>query len=324
MIVYSGQQVISELVKAYLTTLRPTPLGAGGQAYFREAWTKYVGPYLAAIPGPVGRWMGNPGRALAQVRLSNAASSHEAWAKRIFADPFMRSIVTLMGANRFFLAGATIAGSLYYYMIPHHATKYVPNRQRYYLGINSAKTFKRLKAKRDEELKDINDIIKLIRPGPDVAAPAGAGAAVRAAAQAARNARIQAYAGFHARRVGISGRLSQILRDREAVTIDPTPAAVIAIPPFRPAPPAPPGAPPPVLPPCPRNPRGPDASAGKPDLEKACCDVEALVIRYRVVCVEIQQLELDVRASAAANGIQINSSAAGFSVVDEVFAQLSL
>lgn len=319
-LVTGGQQVINDFIRALMVAQRATPLPANPVLWMAEK--------LAMLPGMQNVFdffgWGQAG-AYQRAELRLVANQEVAgYVKRVLADPLIGPLVKGIAVHANFLAGLTVTAGLYYYMIPHHATKYVPNRQRYYLGINSAKTFKRLKKKRDDELKTINDLIGLIRPGPDVAAPPGAGAAVRAAAQAARNARTVAHAGFNARLVGISGHLARILRDREAVTIDPTPAAAIAIPPFRPAPPAPPGAPPPVLPPCPRNPRGPGASAGKPDLEKACCDVEALVIRYRVVCVEIEQLELDVRASCAANGIQINSSLAGFSVVDEAFAQLRL
>lgn len=319
LIVQGGQQVLTDLIRAYQVTLRDARIMGGPMAWLREQIAIYAGPHLAAIPGPIGRWMGNPGIALGEVRLSNAAEV-TAYAKRVLENPWMRSLVTTLAASRYFLAGATVAGSLYYYFIPHHATKYVPNRQRYYLGINSTKTFKRLKKDRDDELKNISDLIGLIRPGPDVVAPPGAGAAVRAAAQATRQTRNIQYTRLNARRVGISTRLAQILRDREAVTIDPTPAAAIARPPFRPPPPPPQGA----QPPCPRNPRGPGAVAGAPDLEKACCDVDALVLRYRTVCGEILQLELDARASLAGNNIQINSCYADVSVVDEVFAKLRL
>lgn len=323
LIVQGGQQVLTDLIRAYQVTLRDARIMGGPMAWLREQIAIYAGPYLAAIPGPIGRWMGNPGIALGEVRLSNAAEV-AAYAKRVLQTPWMRSLVTALAASRHFLAGATIAGSLYYYFIPHHATKYVPNRQRYYLGINSAKTFKRLKEKRDNELKKISDLIGLLRPGPDIVAPPGAGAVARAAVHVARQGRNTEYTTLNARRVGISTRLAQILDDREAVTIGPTPAAAIARPPFRPAPPAPPGAPPPVLPPCPRIPRGPGAREGAPDLEKACCDVEALVIRYRVVCVEIEQLERDARQSLRMNNIQINSCYGNVSVVDEVFAKLRL
>lgn len=323
LIVQGGQQVLTDLIRAYQATLRPARIIGGPRAWLTEQFATYLGPYLSAIPGRIGRWMGDPGIALGEVRLSNTAEV-AAYAKRVIQNPWMRSLVTSLFAYRYFLAGATVAGSLFYYFVPHHSTKYVPNRQRYYLGINSAKTFKRLKKDRDDELKNINDLIGLIRPGPDVAADPGDPAAVRAAAVAARRGRNLEHAQLNARRVGISNRLAQILKDREAVTITPTPAAVIARPPFQPPPPPPPGAPPPVQPPCPRNPRGPGAREGAPDYEKACCDVEQLVIRYRTVCVEIQQLELDVRASLAANNIQINSCYAGVSVVDEVFAKLRL
>ena len=319
LIVQGGQQVLTDLVRAYQVTLREGRV-LQGYGWVREQIARYAGPYLAQLPFGIGRWMGDPGIALGEVRLSNAAGV-AAYAKRVLENPWMRSLVTTLAASRYFLAGATVAGSLFYYFVPHHATKYVPNRQKYYLGINSAKTFNRLKGKQDDKLNNINDLIGLIRPGPDVAADPGDTDAVRAAALATRRARSLEHAQLNARRVGISNRLAQILSDREAVTITPTPAAVIAPQPFQPAPP---GAPPPVLPPCPRNPRGPGAIAGEPDLEKACCDVEALVLRYRVVCVEIQQLELDVRWSLAANNIQINSCYGDVSVVDEVFAKLRL
>jgi hypothetical protein len=320
LIVQGGQQVLTDLIMAYQVTLRPARVGGGPLAWLSEQIARYAGPYFARIPWGIGERMGDPGIALGEVRLSNT-SGVAPYAKRVLETPWMRTLVTTLAANRHFLAGATVAGSLFYYFIPHHATKYVPNRQKYYLGINSAKTFKRLKKDRDDELKNINDLIGLIRPGPDVAADPGDPAAVRAAALEARRARNLEHAQLNARRVGISNRLARILRDREAVTKDPTPAAVIAPQPFQPAPP---GAPPPVLPPCPRNPRGPGAREGAPDYEKACCDVEALVVRYRVVCVEIEQLELDVRGSLAANNIQINSCYGNVSVVDEVFAKLRL
>jgi len=319
LIVQGGQQVLTDLINAYQVTLRDGRVQQG-LGWVREQIAIHVGPHLARIPGFIGRWMGDHRVALGEVRLSNAAGV-AAYAKRVLENPWMRTLVTTLAANRYFLAGATVAGSLFYYFVPHHATKYVPNRQKYYLGINSAKTFERLKGKRDAQLKNINDLIGLVRPGPDVAANPGDPPAVRAAALAARRARSLEHARLNAHRVGISNRLAQIVSDREAVTKDPTPAAVIAPQPFQPAPP---GAPPPVLPPCPRNPRGPGAVAGAPDLEKACCDVEALVLRYRVVCVEIERLELDVRASLAANNIQINSCYGNVSVVDEVFAQLRL
>ena len=323
LIVQGGQQVLTDLIMAYQATLRPTRIAGGPLGWLAEKFAIHLGPSLARLPDPIGRWMGNSDIALGEVRLSNTADA-AAYAKRVIQDPWMRSLVTSLFANRYYLAGATVAGSLFYYFVPHHSTKYVPNRQRYYLGINSAKTFKRLKKDRDGELKNINDLIGLIRPGPDVAADPGDPPAVRAAAQADRRARNLEHAQLNARRVGISNRLAQILKDREDVTITPTPAAAIAPRPFQPPPPPPPGAPPPVLPPCPRNPRGPGAREGAPDLEKACCDVEALVLRYRVVCVEIQQLDLDVRARLAAHNIQINSCYGDVSVVDEVFAKLRL
>ena len=321
LIVQGGQQVITDLIMAYQATLRPARVGGGPMAWLRDQIATHLGPIFAQLPWYLGGgYFQDPETGLAYVRLSNAAEVAP-YATRVLKTPWMRTLVTTLAANRYFLAGATVAGSLFYYFIPHHATKYVPNRQKYYLGINSAKTFKRLKKDRDDELKNINDLIGLIRPGPDVAADPGDPAAVRAAALEARRARNLEHAQLNARRVGISNRLARILRDREAVTKDPTPAAVIAPQPFQPAPP---GAPPPVLPPCPRNPRGPGAREGAPDYEKACCDVEALVIRYRVVCVEIEQLELDVRGSLAANNIQINSCYGNVSVVDEVFAKLRL
>ena len=107
-------------------------------------------------------------------RLFRGAQEGDAGVRNVMNEDYSRWFLGLLLANRQAIAAALVAGNLYYYFGYHHANRYVPNRQRYYLAINSASVFERRWKQQTDVLKDITlSLQKLkrkvgqIRPGRD-------------------------------------------------------------------------------------------------------------------------------------------------------------
>lgn len=230
--------------------------------------------------------------------------------REILDWPLLTQAILGLAASRQVLAVGTVASTLYYYFGYHHANRYVPSRQRYYLAINSAKVF----ADKEKLLrKRIKDVGKKIALYPARWPPA-AGAGAPPAPVNPAILRDKALS------VGITNRLTNIVVARQTLAAqNPTVPAAEAWVRGGPAPGQ--GGNPNQ---CPRIPRGQGVQAGDLDLEKKCCDVDDLVTRILAVEVEIDNLQAQADQELANFGIQIASSIDTWSVVDEVFAKLHL
>ena len=137
-------------------------------------------------------------------------------------------------ANRHVLGVGVVGTTLLYYAGYHHSGRYIPNRQRYYLGINSAKRLKaQTKALRDrlDQTKDQIAVLNGRLPNVEEATEAlrrakRANLRVVAAQTTLDNTKDDKVAGkrvikeFNEEKVDIKDRLDAIDRDRAAVAPD--------------------------------------------------------------------------------------------------------
>jgi len=297
-------------------------------------WERVAARFPRETPG-LG-YIGGAEDAQVNMRLATASERVREVNRVLQSNGVTRFLVGAL-ANRYVLGVAVVGTTLLYYAGYHHSGRYIPNRQRYYLGINSAKRLKaQTKALRDRlnQTKDQIAVLNGRLPNVEEATEAlrrakRANLRVVAAQTTLDNTKDDKVAAkrvikeFNEEKVDIKARLDAIDRDRAAVAPD------------------------------------------DDDLQTACADVDALVVRIldekdNQVPGYIQRLDAAVvlarqdlpfwppgagaapvappvgplaplapvapvapgEALAALNAVGGNGQ--GASVVDEVFAQLRL
>lgn len=286
------------------------PAGFTGPFYrFAENVAYRVGPQLHRLPF-FGFDAITGEQAIHATRLQLAGYLGQRTVQTILKWPLLTQFVLALTEHRQTLAIGTILSTFYYYFGYHHAHRYVPSRQRYYLAINSAKAFaakgKLLRGRMKALDKKIALYPKYWPP------PAGRGRGAPAPIPNPAKARDQG------KSAGIGGRLTNIQTERASLQFTPVLQADV----WQRGGPAPGRGGPPNQ--CPRTPRGKAVKAGDDDLEKACCDVDDLVTRLLAVEVEIDNLEAAVDQEMQNFGIPLQSSLDGWSVVDQAFAKLGV
>lgn len=243
---------IDEIIVALRAALQEPQPGARGMwdRAMEWFWTTFTRREYR-VPGFGDVYFGGGEDAAVNLRLGAAATRGARAVNRVLQSNAVTRFLVGALANRYVLGVGVVGVTLLYYAGYHHSGRYIPNRQRYYLGINSAKRLKAQTKLLRDRLNETNGQIRVLKGRlPNVE---DAREALRRARRAnlgvvaaqtnldntkdAKRAGEQVIQDFEEEKLDIETRLNAIDADRAAVAPD-------------------------------------DA-----DLQTACADVDALVVR---------------------------------------------
>lgn len=221
---------IEDIVETLRVVLQdPEPGPWGWRQRFRE-WLATKMPREIPLFG----YFGGGEDGVANERLATAAQRGVLAVKRVLESNRVTRFLVGALANRYVLGVGVVGATLLYYAGYHHSGRYIPNRQRYYLGINSAKRLKAQTQALRSRLDQSDDQIGVLRgrlPSVEDAKEALRRAkednqGVPAAETNVRNTKDDKRAGervikeFNEEKVRIKNRLNAIDRERAAVAPD--------------------------------------------------------------------------------------------------------
>ena len=152
-------------------------LGAGGFATFAVALQQALTPPPAGLGGMWHRFQEKFAETfdddVVGARLFSPLANHIPGIQVIRNDPLLVQTIRAIVGARHWLAAGTALGFLTYFCAFHHACRYVPSRQRYYLHVNRLDIFQKYIDDMKACLNRIKTKIDMYPPMADVPAPNG-------------------------------------------------------------------------------------------------------------------------------------------------------